>query len=270
MRRMGMVLLLGAVVALASPIVAGASVGARVFRTGGQGLNQRGGPSTSQPVVQRIPDGATVSLECYLEGQSIGGDPLWHQAVYNGRRGFVSDYYVDIHWRTRSDLAAQGVPPCGTPPAPVQGSAPPLQGSSPCLQGGCATAAPSTTAADRAVEWAEARVGQTSYEYLCLAFVHDAWSAGAGRDIGRAPAAYDYWTAHPAAQHRGDRNPPRGALVFFSWTGTADGQYRNWGHVALSRGDGTLVTSRERGTRAIHTMHIGDWPASSYLGWIAP
>lgn len=37
--------------------------------------------------------------------------------------------------------------------------------------------------------------------------------------------------------------PPRGAIVFWSWVGTVDGVTKDWGHVALSNGDGTVIST---------------------------
>jgi len=42
-------------------------------------------------------------------------------------------------------------------------------------------------------------------------------------------------------QHRGlGVDAPRGALVFFDWTGSVDGVTKNWGHIGIACGDGMM------------------------------
>jgi hypothetical protein len=121
-----------------------------------------------------------------------------------------------------------------------------------------------------AVNWAEARVGQHIYDGLCLQFVADAYSS-AGVNIGSAPSALTYWNNHPAQQHSGDTNPPKGALVFWGATG---GAYPNPdGHVALDvAGGDTVVSSYEEANHNIHEFSIAarNRAGYPYLGWMMP
>jgi surface antigen len=123
-----------------------------------------------------------------------------------------------------------------------------------------------TPAEDGAVAWAQGQLGSDGYNGYCLQFVYDAYSA-AGLDIGAAPSAVDWWNANPDRQHVGDTNPPEGALVF--WGATSTNPY---GHVAISEGGDTLISSAERSSTDIHEFSLADRNAGGYpyLGWILP
>jgi len=89
-------------------------------------------------------------------------------------------------------------------------------------------------------------------------------------NIGGAYDAVDYWHAHPDAQHRGDDNPPRGALVF--WGATSTNAY---GHVGISLGGGLIIsTASYPKTTAnpddVHIFSLAARGARAYLGWMAP
>jgi lysozyme len=98
----------------------------------------------------------------------------------------------------------------------------------------------------------------------CLAFVQDAYQYGAGAKIQR----YEY--AKQAADALGAENnkgiPPRGAFVFYNWYGTIDGEYRNWGHVGLSLGNGQMVHAWTIGPEVASYDTIG----LEYIGWAWP
>lgn len=207
-------------------------------------VNVRTGPSTSYPIVARVPRGAAITVDCYQVGQQIGTDPAWLHTSWAGHAGFVSDWYTNTHWRTYAQLEAYGFGRCGATPTPG-----PTQ--------------PGIAGADQAINWMAAQMGSRRWDGLCLSAVWNAYRA-AGRDIGRAPTAYAWWAARPAAQHRGDTRPPRGALVFF------DGWYQgeHAGHVGIALGDGRYISSYDRTGYGIHVASLAG--RSSYLGWIAP
>lgn len=135
-----------------------------------------------------------------------------------------------------------------------------------------ATPAAGSTSEDssisKAVAWAENLIGQDKYQGYCLQFVHDAYAA-AGKDIGSGYGnAVGYWDGHPSLHHAGDTNAPVGALVF--WGANT---YNSDGHVALSIGNGVVVSSYERSVKAIHTFKIADRNTTygaSFLGWMMP
>lgn len=216
-----------------------AATGYRVAWTG-TGLNVRTGPTTSGPVIARLGDGTALDLACYQYGTPAGtrGNRVWYRLNAPVRGGWVTAAYVT----TPSD-PLPGLPACGSAaPAPSR---------------------PGIAGAEGAINWMNQRMGNRSYDGWCLKAVWEAYRYGAGRDIGRAPTAYAYWAARPAAQHR-DRNAPRGALVFF------DGYYagEHAGHVGISLGDGRYVSSYDATGRGIHIGSLNG--RTSYLGWIAP
>ncbi len=102
------------------------------------------------------------------------------------------------------------------------------------------------------------------YKY-CLGFTARAygWNAGSGE--------YSAWTHWQnldrlAYTHRGDRNPPPGALVFWKGSGA-------YGHIAITVGGGKIASNDIRRSGCID---IVDWDAPEtqwgqrYLGWAPP
>lgn len=125
--------------------------------------------------------------------------------------------------------------------------------------------------AESAIAWAEKHVGQVYDFDLCQQFVHDAYYQ-VGVDIGSAGSAAGYWAAHPTAQHPGDTNPPRGALVYWGAT-----KANPDGHVGISLGGGQVISTYSypqttTNPDAVHTFSIEARNAANYpyLGWISP
>jgi hypothetical protein len=98
-------------------------------------------------------------------------------------------------------------------------------------------------------------------------FVHEAYKYGGGIDIGRAETALTYWNEHISLQHRGDLNPPLGALVFWGSRGP-----NNTGHVAIGEGGDTVISTEERSIYTIHEFSIRARNSEQYpyLGWLMP
>ena len=120
------------------------------------------------------------------------------------------------------------LPLLGPSPAPTPDPAPPVELAS----------AKTHTPADKAVAWAISQVGSTKSSELntywsgwCEAFVEIAY----GTRHHYASALSDYRAQKAAGRVHTDANPPAGALVFYG--GGRDG------HVALSIGDGMVVTT---------------------------
>ena len=119
----------------------------------------------------------------------------------------------------------------------------------------------------KATDWALDRVGQSIYAGQCLGFIAAAYKT-AGRPIpgpyGASVSAASWWAAQSAAHKHASGTPPRGALVFWgARKGYPDG------HVALSLGNGYVVSSSERTTTVIHTFPTSARSPSvyHYLGW---
>ncbi|RPI88179.1 MAG: hypothetical protein EHM40_22480, partial [Chloroflexi bacterium] len=84
----------------------------------------------------------------------------------------------------------------------------------------------------------------TSYRFLCLAFVEDAYEAGNGIEIfggDCAKESADLYEVQPASTV-----PPRGAFVFYDCSGPLNSLEKNWGHVGLSCGDGNIIHAWDR------------------------
>jgi uncharacterized protein YraI len=71
-------------------------------------LNLRSGPSTSDPVVYKLPPGSQDRIECATNGSSVQGDTAWFWLV--GARGWASAAFIDTQGRP--------VPSCSTPCPP--------------------------------------------------------------------------------------------------------------------------------------------------------
>ena len=69
--------------------------------------------------------------------------------------------------------------------------------------------------------------------------------------------------------------PPAGAYVFYACGGPVDGIRREWGHVGLALGDGSVVHAwdvvRVDDARAIPALPPATgWDAPRPIGWAAP
>jgi uncharacterized protein YraI len=110
--------------------------------------------------------------------------------------------------------------------------------------------------ADQAVGWYEARFGSTAYEGLCEKAVENAY----GRNGIYASALADWNDAvNRGTAHRGDLNAPRGALVFWNIS-------LPYGHVGISRGNGTFVATSVNGRIGAASLPY----YGGYLGWSWP
>ena len=85
------------------------------------------------------------------------------------------------------------------------------------------SAGATTPAETGAVNWAVGQIGSTSWGYLCLSFVYDAYQNGAGINLRNDTSGVTYnsntdpqdvW-GHFTTGTIGTGQPPYGALVFF-------------------------------------------------------
>jgi uncharacterized protein YraI len=72
--------------------------------------NVRSGTSTSTSVIATLPKGAQVTIDCYLNGQNVGGTAIWDHRTSGG---YISDSLL----LTGSDSAV--VPMCGPSPESI-------------------------------------------------------------------------------------------------------------------------------------------------------
>jgi hypothetical protein len=231
---------------------ADAAPGYSVAYTNGDGIALRSAPTAaarlSPLVVWR--DGTPVTIICQTwspDGVGPRANHIFDQIIYPARTApsYIPDTYVA--GTAAANQYTPGIPRCRTAPAP-----PPV----------------ASAAAEQAISWMRARLGNTSYDGYCLTAVYRAYLSGsrditAGLPFGPAHgSAYSYWTV-ARDRHPGDHNPPRGALVFFRSAAGAPG------HVAISLGNGQMISTYDGRTHGIHTLAINSYDPSRYLGWAA-
>lgn len=254
-RRRAVGLLVAALAATTTAGLAGgtpaeAATGYSIGGTGGDGVALRSAPAANARITPLIVlrDGTPISIVCQAwSGDAVGprANHVFNRISYPGRaEAWVPDAYVA--GTAPANQFTPGLPRCGSAPA------------------GNPTASP---AAERAISWMRARLGSRALDGQCLAAVYQAYLAG-GRDITAGlpwaashGSAYSYWTV-ARNKHVGDRNAPRGALVFFRSGGGAAP-----GHVAISLGGGQMITTYDGRTPGIHIMPVSGYDPSRYLGW---
>ncbi|BBZ27467.1 hypothetical protein MMAD_17620 [Mycolicibacterium madagascariense] len=191
--------------------------------------------------------GNAVVLVCSTHGQRVAGptgsgDDLWY-------RTSDGDYVPGVDVETTAGPVA---PDCGVLDAAGAGPAPQLAASR----------------EDRAIAWANARVGSDDYPFACGQFVANAY----GRPgLGAISALAFHDQLAQAGQIHLDGDIPKGALVF-SHSGWDNVDGVSYGHVVIARGDGTYVSGGMTASAGVsHTVQVlTSWNPSDdaqYLGW---
>lgn len=202
-------------------------------------LNLRSGPGAIFPVVACVPTNVTIAIDCTASGPSVtgpyGATTLWNHTSYAGKSGFVSDAWVYTgSWN---------------PVAPGCSSQPQAPAPAP---------APASSRADRAVAWANSMIGSQAYPSLCERFVENAF--GTSQRYISALAAFNSLRSAGKMRYT-STGIPKGALVFSR--NPRDGGY---GHVQLSRGDGTFVMGGSLG-RATVAVSTSPGAGGTFIGW---
>ncbi|MFF0344045.1 CHAP domain-containing protein [Kribbella sp. NPDC004875] len=109
--------------------------------------------------------------------------------------------------------------------------------------------------ADDAIAWFANRNGSTAYQGYCEKAVENAYGT-----TGVYASAIANWNdaVNRGAAHKGDLNPPKGALVF--WNISA------YGHVGVATGDGNFWATSVNS--AIGKQKLPYF--NNYLGWAQP
>lgn len=89
-------------------------VQAHVSGTGTSGLRVREKPTTASAQIGTLDEGASVLIDCQIEGETIEGSPVWDHVA--GEGGYVADAYVD-----GARGFAKGVRRCDDTPDPPTG-----------------------------------------------------------------------------------------------------------------------------------------------------
>jgi hypothetical protein len=239
--------------ALAGPATA-AAAGYAVAYTDGDGVALRSAPAANARLNPMVVwrDGTPVVIICQTwSADAVGprANHIFDRVAYSGRAEatWLPDAYVS--GTAAANQFTAGIARCDSGPT----TPPPAPGAS--------------AAAEKAIAWMSSRLGSRQYDGLCLAAVYQAYLSGdrditAGLPWGPAhDTAYSYWTV-AANKHPGDRNPPRGALVFFRSAAGAPG------HVAISLGGGQMISTYDGRTSGIHIMSISSYDPTRYLGWV--
>lgn len=107
--RVGTAGAMGVVVAtIASLLLIPTSSGAVTGFSANGTLNVRSSPSTAASIINHVPSGAAIDINCQTTGTNVNGSSIWDKL--NGYGGYVSDYYVNGTPYAQFDTA---IPPCG-------------------------------------------------------------------------------------------------------------------------------------------------------------
>jgi uncharacterized protein YraI len=214
--------------------------------TSGTALNVRSGPHTSSSVVGSVANGASVSIDCQITGDSVtgtyGASTIWDHLP--AQSGYVSDAYI----YTGSDGFV--APQCGG--SAYTCSAAGLGDPNSCAQ---------------AVSWANSHLStsdNSDYYERCDHVMGLAY----GFSASGSTTAYNHWLAVPTSyKHPGDTAVPAGGLAFFS--GGSSGA----GHVMLSVGGGKFASTDIGGNGTLTLTTIATiqskW-GETYKGWTQP
>lgn len=131
-----------------------------------------------------------------------------------------------------------------------------------------------------ALLWAENHLGSKDYPGKCYAFCEDAYELGGqiildGQGCTAKEAAEAYLARMAAVDTTAPANPPAGAYVFYDCAGPLNGEFKDWGHMGLSLGDGRVIHAWD--TVRIEDLHAVEqltpppgWSPPIYTGWASP
>lgn len=213
--------LLGGVALLGGTALPAHAATGTVVTDSGAGVTIRSGNATTFSAVGTQPNG-TVQIDCQIYGEPVTGK-FGRSLIWDHvpGKGFISDSYVNTG---SSGLVA---PLCASNPR-----------------------------ADKAIAWFAARNGSTAYQGYCEMAAENSYGK-----TGIYASAKANWNdaVNRGAAHRGDLNPPKGALVF--WDLAAP-----YGHVGVARGDGYFWATSVGGRIGLARLPY----FSNYLGWAWP
>lgn len=124
---------------------------------------------------------------------------------------------------------------------------------------------------ENAIRWAKGQLGSDEYPFKCLAFVEDAYEKSNNVEIFGGSTAKESADEYGVSKESGF--PPVGAFAFYDCSGPLSGDYKNWGHVGLSLGDGDVIHAWNK-IRIDNYLEIEDltpaqgWTKPKYIGWV--
>mgnify|MGYP001810192247 FL=1 len=125
---------------------------------------------------------------------------------------------------------------------------------------------------ENAIKWALENKANTEYQYLCLAFVEDAYEQSNSIEM------FGGSTAKESADMYGTnttKEPKRGDFVFYNSTGPSNGISKNRGHVGLCLGNNQIIHTWNR-IRIDNYLEVESlqnapgWSNPEYIGWVSP
>lgn len=125
--------------------------------------------------------------------------------------------------------------------------------------------------ADNAIKWAKGHLNSKEYCYRCLAFVEDALERSNNIEIFGGDTAKESADLYEAHKHTD--MPPKGSFVFYDCFGTINNEYKNWGHVGLSIGNGEIIHAWDK-VRIDNYLDIEKlitapgWVKPKLIGWV--
>lgn len=232
-------------IAASSVLFAGvASAASGTVNTTSAPLTVRASANTSAKAVGSLKDGTKITIDCQTTGTSVKGkygtSKIWDHVPAKG--GYVADSYV----YTGSDGFV--APECGGTSTGTC-SAKGISNARSCAQ---------------AVAWAKNHITHTyhsAYYGMCDHLVGLAY----GRSASGHYDAISHWKSTPSKYRHSSKAIPAGGLAFFS-----GGSH---GHVAISTGDGRLISNdiHGKGTYTYTTIsEIQSKWGDKYLGWTNP
>jgi len=123
---------------------------------------------------------------------------------------------------------------------------------------------------ERSIQWVTEKLGSLDYPMLCLGFVEDALEHSNGIVLDGYAFAKEAGEAYAAADDH--CLPPRGSWVFYDCWGAIQGEYKNWGHVGISLGDGKVIHAWDK-VRIDDFLELqklepaAGWTSPKYAGW---
>lgn len=123
---------------------------------------------------------------------------------------------------------------------------------------------------ENAIKWAMGQMDSMDYHTLCLGFVEKAYEVSNNIEIFGGSTAKE--SADEYGTNKTPRIPPRGAFVFYDCYGTLRGTLKNWGHVGISLGDGTVIHAWDKvrmdDYHDIEKLQSPPgWNSPQYIGW---